>query len=42
MEHDPDLLLIEDVRGHSPFLYIRLSHWKDSGDFLTATQGFLR
>merc|ERR1712113_1243402 len=35
MEHDPDLLLVEDVRGHSPFSYARRSHWKDWRDFLT-------
>ena len=41
IEHDPVLLLIEDVRGYSPFSYIRLSHWKDYNDFLTAAQGCL-
>lgn len=42
IEHDPDLLLIEDVRGHSPFSYARQSHWKDWSDFLTLKRGSLR
>lgn len=42
MDHDPDLLLIEDVRGHSPFSYARRSHWKDWIDFLTARRETLR
>ena len=27
ISHDPDLLMIEDVRGHSPFSYARKNHW---------------
>jgi ankyrin repeat protein len=29
IEHDPDLLIIEDGRGHSPFSYARRSHWEE-------------
>ena len=42
IEHDPDLLLIEDVRGHSPFSYARRSHWKEWSEFLTARRDRLR
>lgn len=42
IEHDPDLLLIEDVRGHSPFSYARKSHWKDWNDFLISNRQTLR
>jgi hypothetical protein len=42
IEHDPDLLLIEDGRGHSPFSYARRSHWKEWNDFLTARRETLR
>lgn len=42
IEHDPDLLLIEDVRGHSPFSYARRSHWKEWSEFLTARRETLR
>jgi hypothetical protein len=42
IEHDPDLLLIEDVRGHSPFSYARKSHWKDWSRFLTVRRKSLR
>ncbi len=42
IEHDPDLLLVEDVRGHSPFSYARRSHWKDWSEFLTARRETLR
>jgi hypothetical protein len=42
MEHDPDLLLIEDIRGHPPFAYARKSHWKEWNDFLTTNRHFLK
>lgn len=42
IENDPDLLLIEDVRGHTPFSYARRSHWKDWSDFLTLRRDTLR
>ena len=42
IDHDPDLLLIEDVRGHSPFSYARKSHWKEWSAFLTTKRERLR
>jgi len=34
ISHDPDLLMIEDVRGHSPFSYARKHHWVSWKKFL--------
>jgi hypothetical protein len=34
ISHDPDLLMIEDVRGHSPFSYARKHHWGSWKKFL--------
>ena len=42
IHHDPDLLLIEDIRGHSPFSYARRDHWEDWKNFLTDRRGVLR
>mmetsp|Transcript_14832 Transcript_14832/g.18092 ORF Transcript_14832/g.18092 Transcript_14832/m.18092 type:complete len:271 (-) Transcript_14832:127-939(-) len=42
LHHEPDLMLIKDVRGHSPFSYARQDHWKDWRDFLTHHKNSLR
>lgn len=42
LKHDPDLLLVEDIRGHTPFTYARKSHWKEWNDFLTTNRQSLR
>jgi len=34
IDHDVDLFLIEDKRGHSPFSYIRRNHWTQWTNFL--------
>mmetsp|Transcript_9030 Transcript_9030/g.13670 ORF Transcript_9030/g.13670 Transcript_9030/m.13670 type:complete len:429 (-) Transcript_9030:113-1399(-) len=36
MEHEADLLLVEDSRGHFPFSYARRNHWKPWSEFLLA------
>jgi hypothetical protein len=30
----PDMLLVEDIRGHTPFHYARKEHWEQWTDFL--------
>lgn len=42
INHDPDLLLIEDIRGHSPFSYARRDHWEDWKNYLTERRASLR
>lgn len=32
---DPDMLLAEDVRGHTPFDYARKEHWTEWVEFLS-------
>lgn len=41
IEHDPDLLLVKDVRGHSPFSYVRRNHWNEWTSFLNQRQKLL-
>ena len=42
MEHEADLLLVEDSRGHFPFSYARRNHWKPWSEFLLARRGNIR
>lgn len=42
LEHEPDLLLVEDSRGHFPFSYVRRNHWKQWNDFLLTRRGNIR
>jgi len=37
----PDLLLSEDVRGHTPFHYARKEHWEQWLEFLKERQDLL-
>ncbi len=37
----PEMLLNEDVRGHTPFHYARKEHWNDWVFFLQARNNFL-
>lgn len=38
----PELLLMSDVRGHTPFVYVRKEHWKEWIVFLQERQDKLR
>lgn len=42
IEHDPDLLLVNDVRGHSPFSYARRNHWNEWTQFLNERRKLLK
>jgi len=42
IEMAPDLLLMSDVRGHTPFSYVRKEHWKSWLPFLKQRQDQLR
>jgi len=41
IHHDPELLLIHDVRGHFPLTYTRKNHWKDWRNFLFERKGHM-
>jgi ankyrin repeat protein len=34
LEEIPDLLLVKDVRGHTPFDYVRKHHWEEWSSFI--------
>lgn len=40
--HEPDLLLVQDTRGHFPFTYARKNHWKQWNSFLLEKKDKLR
>ena len=40
--HEPDLLLVQDSRGHFPFTYARKNHWKQWNSFLLERKDKLR
>lgn len=40
--HEPDLLLVQDTRGHFPFTYARKNHWKQWNSFLLERKDKLR
>lgn len=42
IEHEADLLLVEDTRGHFPFSYARRSHWEGWNQFLMRKRGSIR
>lgn len=42
MEQVPELLCVTDVRGHTPFSYVRKSHWTLWRQFLEARTAMLR
>ena len=42
MEHEPDLLLVADNRGHYPFSYARRNHWESWTNFLQQKKDYLK
>lgn len=42
IHHDPELLLIHDVRGHFPLTYTRKNHWGDWRNFLFERRGHMK
>jgi len=42
LDHDPEQLLVQDVRGHFPLTYTRKNHWEDWRKFLSARSVLLQ
>lgn len=42
LHHDPELLLIHDVRGHFPLTYTRKNHWEEWRQFLSERKGAMQ
>ena len=42
LEEIPDLLFVKDVRGHTPFDYVRKHHWEEWTSFIRNRKHLLR